>query len=157
LGQLAADTDMTDPYRVLYPIKKEFTYVPNARINLNRSRLDFFLIKKSLADQLIDCSIASSLSSTSFDHKKISLNLGSTKKNRDFNKIDNNLLKNRGINLMVKIRVLECYIVNADPDSVPRYQTRNLLIDIGRIDHLIKEWIKDELDIKKNHGGRRYF
>jgi hypothetical protein len=42
LGQLAADTDMTDPYRVLYPIKKEFTYVPNARINLNRSRLDFF-------------------------------------------------------------------------------------------------------------------
>jgi hypothetical protein len=50
---------------------------------------------------------------------------------------------------MVKIRVLECYIVNADPDSVPRYQTRNLLIDIGSIDRLIREWIKDESKIEK--------
>jgi exonuclease III len=64
LGQLAADTDMTDPFRILHPIKKEYTYIPNARTNLNRSRLDFFLVNKSMAEKIIDCSIASALSST---------------------------------------------------------------------------------------------
>jgi exonuclease III len=43
LNQIANVLNLTDPFRTLYPIKKEFTYIPNARINLNRSRIDFFL------------------------------------------------------------------------------------------------------------------
>jgi hypothetical protein len=33
--------------------------------------------------------------------------------------------------------------VHADPDAVPGFQIRNLLIDIGRTERLIREWIKN--------------
>jgi exonuclease III len=39
---MASNIGLTDPYRVKYPIKRDFTYIPNARMNINRSRLDFF-------------------------------------------------------------------------------------------------------------------
>jgi exonuclease III len=81
--RLANNLDMTDPFRILYPVKKEFTYVPNARINLNRSRIDFFLMSKELANSLIDCSIGTALSSTSFDHKKIFLEIGKKPAKKD--------------------------------------------------------------------------
>jgi hypothetical protein len=146
LNQLAANVGLADPYRILHPVKREFTYIPNARMNLNRSRIDFFLTKKNQAQYVLGCNISSALSSTSFDHKKISLSLGIKKKKPDFNKIDQSLLKNRGVELLVKIKVLENYIVNADPDAVPGYLTRGLLIDIGRIESGIQDWVKNNQD-----------
>jgi exonuclease III len=80
INQLASGLGLSDPYRILNPIKREFTYVPNARLNLNRSRIDYFLIKKDMSDNLIDCTISHSLTSTSFDHKKITLYMGKNKK-----------------------------------------------------------------------------
>jgi exonuclease III len=67
---IAKNLSLTDPYRILHPVKREFTYVPNARMNLNRSRIDYFLIKSDQIDKIIKCDIAHALSSTSFDHKK---------------------------------------------------------------------------------------
>jgi exonuclease III len=80
LIRMANILNLTDPYRILHPIKREFTYVPNARVNLNRSRIDFFLISTNIASRLIDCGIEQSLSSTSFDHKKFSFRWGSKAK-----------------------------------------------------------------------------
>jgi exonuclease III len=79
---------LTDLYRIKYPVKKEFTYVPNARMNINRSRIDFFLIKNDQIDTISDCGISPSLSSISFDHKKIFLKLGHTYGKKDYNKLD---------------------------------------------------------------------
>jgi exonuclease III len=148
LINLANALELTDPFRVLYPVKREFSYIPNARMNINRSRIDFFLINKDLANDLIDCKIAPALSSTAFDHKKITLNLGRMRKPKDFNKIDNAMLKNKGVNLMVKTRILECYLVNADPDAVPGFKIREKMIDIGRIDCLIRAWVKNSENLE---------
>jgi hypothetical protein len=52
------------------------------------------------------------------------------------------LLKNRGANLLVKTKVLESYVIHADPDSVPGYMRRNLLTDFGRIEGLIRDWVR---------------
>jgi exonuclease III len=35
---------LSDPYRHFYPDRLEYTYIPNAVANTNRSRLDFFVI-----------------------------------------------------------------------------------------------------------------
>jgi hypothetical protein len=117
-------------------------------MNLNRSRIDYFLIKSDQIDKIIKCDTAHALSSTSFDHKKISLTIGKRRGKKDFNKIDTSLLKNRGVNLLVKSKVLESYVVHADPDAVPGFQIRSLLIDIGRIERLIREWIKNNDDLQ---------
>jgi exonuclease III len=62
--------DLKDAYRILYPNTREFTYIPNANLNINRSRLDFFMISTALAVQKFSTGIGSALSSKSFDHKK---------------------------------------------------------------------------------------
>jgi hypothetical protein len=95
-----------------------------------------------MAEFLIDCSISPSLSSTSFDHKKISLSIGTVKKCKDFNKIDNNLITNKGVNIMVKTKVIECYILNADPEVLPGYRWRDLLLDLGRIECNVRNSVK---------------
>jgi Reverse transcriptase (RNA-dependent DNA polymerase) len=141
---LANNLGLSDPFRILHPIKRDFTYIPNARINLNRSRIDFFLMSKELSESLIDCKVAPALSSTSFDHKKISLTLGKRCKKKDFNKIDDNLLNKKEIELLVKIKVLESYLIHADPDSVPGFFVNNLLIDIGRVETYLRQSIKQD-------------
>jgi predicted aspartyl protease len=122
---------------MLYLVKQEFTYVPNARINVNRSRIDFFLIDTGMAEGLVDCKISSAVSSTSFDHKKINLTLGKLVKVKNFNKIDEKLIKHTGINTLIKTKILENYIIHADPESVPCYISTNILIDCGRIERLV--------------------
>jgi exonuclease III len=48
INWLANNNNLTDPYRYIYPSRKEFTYVPNARLQLNRSRIDYFLVSTAL-------------------------------------------------------------------------------------------------------------
>jgi hypothetical protein len=128
---------------MLHPVKREFTYVPNARINVNRSRIDFFLIDTGMAEDLADCKISSAVASTSFDHKKINLTLGKLGKSKNFNKIDEKLIKHTGINTLTKTKILENYIIHADPESVPRYISTNILIECGRIEPLVRQGITD--------------
>jgi hypothetical protein len=42
LREMCANHNMYDPYRVLYPNKKDYTYTPFGDTRKNRSRLDFF-------------------------------------------------------------------------------------------------------------------
>ena len=39
---------LIDPYRMFYPTRREYTYIPSAIGMLNRSRLDFFLISEGI-------------------------------------------------------------------------------------------------------------
>jgi hypothetical protein len=42
LREMCANHSMSDPFRVLYPNKKDYTYSPFGDTRKNRSRLDFF-------------------------------------------------------------------------------------------------------------------
>ena len=67
--QMARNLSITDPFRFLYPQRKEFTYVPNIAANRNRSRLDFFLISENIIGECRTVTIPPHLSSKTFDHK----------------------------------------------------------------------------------------
>jgi exonuclease III len=86
IHRLSEKMQLTDPFRTLYPVKREFTYVPNAWVSINRSRIDFFLISENLVVVLRDLLISPSLTSVSFDHKKIILKLGKKLAIQNFNK-----------------------------------------------------------------------
>jgi exonuclease III len=64
---------ITDPYRIFYPDTREYTFTPSGLNQLNRSRLDFFLVSKNLCEKLVNVVIPHSLSSTIFDHKNVNL------------------------------------------------------------------------------------
>jgi exonuclease III len=65
--------ELMDPYRFLYPNKKEFSYRPFGDSRKNRSRIDFFLVSNTLLSLKFDCSIGPSNLATCFDHKPITL------------------------------------------------------------------------------------
>jgi len=73
IQEIATELKMTETYRIFKPNHREYTYVPSAAGNANRSRLDFFLISETLTHLLMSCKIPPALNSLVFDHKKISI------------------------------------------------------------------------------------
>jgi exonuclease III len=76
LEELSNVAQLTDPFRALWPAKRDYTYVPRSG-RRNRSRIDFFKISDSLLQHVADCDISESLHTNLFDHKPIFLKLGS--------------------------------------------------------------------------------
>jgi hypothetical protein len=73
LENMCMEYDLTDPFRALYPLKRDYTYVPFGNVRLNRSRLDFFVVSRNLINEITDCIIDSTVSCKLFDHKKVTL------------------------------------------------------------------------------------
>jgi exonuclease III len=73
IENIANEFGLVDPFRILYPEKRDFTYSPFGNVRLNRSRLDFYIISASLVPSLNDCVIAAVPRCKLFDHKNVTL------------------------------------------------------------------------------------
>jgi exonuclease III len=101
---------LVDPYRIFYPNRRDFTYVPRDTQLRNRSRLDFFLVSENAAGTCHSCEIAEGLQSKLFDHKAISIDFKSYSNKKKINQvIDNSILCESSIYSIVKVCVIECY------------------------------------------------
>jgi hypothetical protein len=133
IKNIADSFSLTEPYRYMYPNKRDYTYIPNAVANNNRSRIDYFLITKNLISTTNETGINTGKLSTLFDHRAVFLNLGKAKVRHDKNKIQDSLLTDNTIKLTVELAVKEFYLNNADPATLPRYIVNTLRFEIGRI------------------------
>jgi hypothetical protein len=122
----------------MFPLKKDYSYIPNAVANINRSRIDFFLITSNLIPGLKNTDIEQGRLTTLFDHRLITLQLGNKRVRVDKNKICNGVLDNKIIELTVEISVKEHYLNNTDPEAVPRFVINPIRYEIGRIYRLLK-------------------
>jgi exonuclease III len=143
--QLARNFRLTDPYRFLYPNSRDYTYVPNAVNNKNRSRIDFFLVSEQIIPEILDASITTGRLTTLFDHKLTYLETGMKRIPVDRTKICNNILDDDIVKTVIELTVKEFYLNNADPDSVPRYTVNILRFEIGRIMTKLKESTDTEM------------
>ena len=109
LNRLARNNNLTEPYRTLNPDLIDFTFIPNIRENINRSRLDFFLISESLIGKCKNSSISSSLISKLFDHKAVSVNFRKNFK-RQKDKIKDTILKCPELTHLIYASAIDCYI-----------------------------------------------
>jgi hypothetical protein len=57
---LCVDFELSDPFRMLQPDLKEFTYHPSGQLRKNRSRIDFFLVSSDLYEGIESCLVAQS-------------------------------------------------------------------------------------------------
>ena len=80
--KMSGKLKLTDPYRIFYPDRRDFTFIPSAVGQNNRSRLDFFLVSESVSDKLVNCTIPNSTNGKIFDHKQIFLSFKRDKKNQ---------------------------------------------------------------------------
>jgi exonuclease III len=71
LQKLQLKFSLVDPFRVFFPNKREFSYIPRDGSKNNRSRIDFFLFSRKSITNVSECYIADSLQNRLFDHKAV--------------------------------------------------------------------------------------
>jgi exonuclease III len=139
LYDFCTENNLTDPYRVLHPTRRDFTYVPRSGA-ANRSRIDFFIISTVLCNALSACDIAPNLSTALFDHKLISLKFTKMEQNNNIS-ITNSTINHIMFTILISTTVFEVYLQHADtapgadPDLI-RYVNENLPL-IGRASGLM--------------------
>ena len=111
LAEMCDNIHLVDPFRSLHPNQREFSFFPRNVLQLNRSRLDFFLVSENIVQDVSDCSILPSLQSKLFDHRAITLSISSTKSNINRKPaISRAILKDNNIDLVVFASVFEAHL-----------------------------------------------
>jgi hypothetical protein len=139
LAEMCERLQITDPYRIINPNKKEFTYVPRAVNATNRSRIDFFLISTGLINTAISCTISPNLQNKLFDHRACLLSLRRSAPLLRLNKpVDSAILKDDVVDLITFAAVSEAYAIHVSNRDLPVLGQRTVLRYIGNLKELIK-------------------
>jgi len=150
LREISEELNIQCPYRLLYPNKREYTFIPTSENLQNRSRIDFFLTSESISEHVSQCNIPHSLKSTVFDHKEIRLEIGQIKK-RYTQSVVNAILAEPELDISVKLGVFECYLTHCNTGDQFTLEQKNVLLNkIGTINEnkqrvmdLKLEWLAD--------------
>jgi hypothetical protein len=147
IRSLCTNFNLVDPFRSLYPNKKDFTYVPSVVDNLNRSRIDFFMITVTLLPHVKNCSISAGLLTTHFDHKCIYLNFKKKPVSKTF-PIKISILKEDEVSWQVTSSIIESYIQHATiNENYTLGQKEAHLLVLGQINILTQESLDLKLEL----------
>ncbi len=78
LNEFCNRHNLSDPFRYLWPNRKDYSYVPSNKNQLNRSRLDFFLVPVNSLPNVQKCDIDYTTLSKRFDQKAVHVNYRKT-------------------------------------------------------------------------------
>jgi exonuclease III len=119
LENMCIDFGLTDPFRVLYPDRREYTYIPFGMVRLNRSRLDFFIISNYMLEMVHDCVVDSSLKCKLFDHKCVTLNIHKQiKQLPKKNVLSNSFLTQKALLFLVEIASHKTHLYSLNTESL---------------------------------------
>ncbi len=139
ISALARSLSLTDAYRFLNPEKREFTFIPNILNNLNRSRLDFFLISENIVNDCKSSTIPHSLSSKLLDHKQITLSFKSERKG-NLQKIKDTILKDKTLDSILLVYTYDTYINHSVIcKAFPLEEKNRLTVQIGLLLEKLEE------------------
>jgi hypothetical protein len=102
---------IADPYRVKFPNKREYTYVPSDITKKNRSRLDFFVVSRDILSSVSECSILPGLQNKLFDHHAIILEFNARKKIITPPTISKHVMKDPETELVGGLAAAESYVL----------------------------------------------
>jgi hypothetical protein len=115
LIELCTKLELTDPFRVKYPVRREFSYTPSDPLKRNRSTINFFLISKNIMHDLTEVSISASKQNKMIDHSAISLSFVPHSPNAVTRPtISNLILKDPDLDLVVALSVADTYLSCTD-------------------------------------------
>ena len=141
LSSLCIELNLTDPYRYLWPNRKDFTFVPRNNLNRNRSRIDFFIISANLLPKLKKCYINQSLLSTSFDHKPVFSSFRPTPRTQRARQlqIKHHILSDPDLRFVVALAIAETYAHHIPINLHQRaFTINNPLQSIGEMWNLLR-------------------
>jgi exonuclease III len=130
LNDLCDDLALADPYRTRFPNKSEFSYIPSDPVKKNRSRIDFFIISRSILGSVTDIGIETGLQNKLFDHCAINLELKVKKRIITPPTISKKILKDSEVELVVGLAVADTYLLYST--ELAPVVRENLLTGLGR-------------------------
>ena len=134
LGTLCGNHSLTDPFRILHPMKRDFSYSPFGTQRANRSRIDFFITSSNLIPFINECNISSAPLCALFDHKNISLKLGTCeRKIKKSKRLTNMFLDSRYLELCTTMAAIRTHIVAIDPMAVVNVELLTNYANIGAL------------------------
>ena len=145
LGDLCAQHNLSDPYRALYPERRDFTFQPRTRQN-NRSRLDFFLISDCMLGSVNECTIPAEISTILFDHKSVTLRFGKSNVKPN-SRINNSIFSHPRVLDLVAAVTMDTYLHHTTVDNEA---VDNMRTQVGNLFILLKEINDCELDAALN-------
>jgi exonuclease III len=147
LKELSDKHGLTDPFRVMYPEKKSYSYSPFGTTRLNRSRIDFFVVSIGLLSGIKDCGIFPGKLSTQFDHKPIFLKFRQVEMKRQEG-LKSWFLEDDLVRMSTELAALQTYSFYLDRNIHP--QTANLLVNAINV---LTANITQCLSIKREHAS----
>jgi exonuclease III len=142
LAELSAKYNLTDPFRLLYPEKIQFSYSPFGSVRKNKSRLDFFVMSSCLATYIKDCGIAEYKINKLFDHNHINLTLGKKGGNNlKIPQLNNTFLNDSLLKMSVELSALQVYSKTLDENAFP--DTVNTVRDtVNKLTKIVLDCVK---------------
>ena len=131
---VCTEFDLVDPFRLLNPLTKDYSYEPHGYVRQNRSRIDFFLVSALAAEDIKQCYIVDRFCKKSFDHRPVICSFG--KQFKSGRKSINNRMSNHPATFHVaKLATYEVYIANI---TLADHGVRRALINdlCIRLDHI---------------------
>jgi hypothetical protein len=148
IREICNNLELYDPFRTLFPNRKDFSYSPWGTLRRNRSRLDFFRVSKKIIGNVEECYIGNNTLSKLFDHKAIFLNFSKAKTGSIRPTISNSILRDPDIDFVVKLASLECYGQHIE-DEITR---ENSLRKIGACFKKLRDMGPDPEHIEYAHA-----
>jgi hypothetical protein len=140
IRDMCEEFELSDPFRILYPDRQEFSYLPRFNLSQNKSRLDFFIVSDSMLENAFDCQIHLSLQNKLFDHKAVTLTINKkTKPLCNRYAISPCELNDNLLGLLVHATVAETYLHLWEGQQVAGNNKFLLLNSCGIIKTLIRE------------------
>jgi exonuclease III len=127
IKEMCLELGLSDPFRVLFPNKLDYSYAPWGNTRNNRSRLDFFVISNNIIPLVTDCWIKPSVQSRLFDHKAVFLDFTVTKPMSSRPNITNRILNDPDIDKVVELSSLECYSIYLEGNDEVRNEALRLV------------------------------
>jgi exonuclease III len=146
IAAMCDDHGLSDPFRVLHPDTRDFSFIPRTR-RVNRSRLDFFLISDCLLNNLDSCSISPAPNTELFDHKSVYLKFNK-EKIRPLKSINISILTHPRLKQTVLAATIDCYLSHAAP--TPGVDLEQGTREVGQLYSLLRDINDIEFDIALN-------
>ena len=164
LSTLCDKFDIGDPFRILNPYAKEYSYIPFGTVRTNRSRLDFFLVSNSLINKGNTIEYNPSKSSI-FDHKRVTFK---TKKGEGGKKGRGGTLNHGSLlehdNPKIILAAVSAFIQCSASPEVERWNENlnsinALILELANLEQVLDNWdcdipdprFRELLDFKSNY------
>jgi len=137
LNNLCRELEASDPFRVKFPNKIDFTYFPSDPLKKNRSRIDFFITSNCLTSQIKKCLISPNLQNKSFDHRGITICFKDPPRIIKQPTLSRALLRDPDLELVVKLAIADTYIIHST--ELPQDESDNFKLEVGRAKASLRE------------------